>query len=253
MIRERSLDRYKRQITIAGIGKEGQERLMRAHVLLAGAGGLGSVVAIYLAVAGVGRIRLIDHDKVEISNLNRQTLHWERDIGKAKVDSAKDKLKGLNSEAVVETIAERITEDNAFELADDCELIVDAMDNFATRYVLNKVAISRRIPLFHGAVRGFEGRVTTIIPGLTPCLKCLYHRAPQPEETPIIGVAPAVIGSIQATEVIKYICALGKLLTNRLLIYDGLSMEFTEIGLKRRLNCEECGHVIEDRKHRIAK
>ena len=124
MAGECSLGRYKRQIMIEGIGKEGQERLMRAHVLIAGAGGLGSVVAVYIAAAGVGKIRLIYHNRVELSNLNRQILHWERDIGKAKEDSAKEKLEGLNSKLVVETIAEKITDDNAFELADDCQLIV---------------------------------------------------------------------------------------------------------------------------------
>lgn len=229
---------------IEGIGKEGQERLMRAHVLIAGVGGLGSVVAIYLAAAGVGKIRLVDCDSVELSNLNRQILHWEKDIGKAKVNSARGKLEKLNCELKIETMAKKITDEKGFEFADDCELIVDAVDNFETRYVLNKAAITRRIPLFHGAVHAFEGRVTTIIPGRTPCLKCLYPQVPQREETPIIGVAPAVIGSIQATEVIKYIVGVGELLTNRLLIYDGLALEFAEIELKKRPDCKVCGTVV---------
>ena len=237
------LRRYERQVMIEGFGREGQERLRRAKVVVAGAGGLGSVVSIYLAVAGVGKIRLIDHDRVELGNLNRQILYGNRDIGRRKVDSAKEKLESLNPEVKVEIVSEAILEDNAFELVDDCDLIVDAMDNFAARYILNKVAINRNIPLFHGAVRGFEGRATTVVPGQTACLRCVYARAPQSEAVPIIGVAPAVIGSIQATEVIKYIVGIGELLANRLLVYDGLSLEFMEIKLKRRPDCEECQHL----------
>lgn len=241
------LRRYERQMIIEGFGREGQERLKQTRVVVAGAGGLGSVVSIYLTVAGVGQIRLIDHDRVELGNLNRQILYGNRDIGRRKVDSAKEKLESLNPEVKVEIVSEAILEDNAFELVDDCDLIVDAMDNFTTRYILNKVAIDRDIPFFHGAVRGFEGRATTIIPGQTACLKCLYARAPQPEPAPVVGVAPAVIGSIQATEVVKYIVGIGDLLTNRLLIYDGLSLEFMEMKLKRRPDCEECQHLTEGR------
>ena len=239
------LRRYERQMIIEGFGREGQERLKQTRVVVAGAGGLGSVVSIYLTVAGVGQIRLIDHDRVELGNLNRQILYGNRDIGRRKVDSAKEKLESLNPEVKVEIVSEAILEDNAFELVDDCDLIVDAMDNFTTRYILNKVAINRDIPFFHGAVRGFEGRATTIIPGQTACLKCHYTRAPQPEPAPVVGVAPAVIGSIQATEVVKYIVGIGDLLTNRLLIYDGLSLEFMEMKLKRRPDCEECQHLAE--------
>lgn len=241
------LRRYQRQVMIEGFGREGQERLKQTRVVVAGAGGLGSVVSIYLTVAGVGKIRLIDHDRVKLGNLNRQILYGNRDIGRRKVDSAKEKLESLNPEVKVEIVSEAILEDNAFEFVDDCDLIVDAMDNFTTRYILNKVAINKDIPFFHGAVRGFEGRATTIIPGQTACLRCVYARAPQPEAAPVIGVAPAVIGSIQATEVVKYIVGIGDLLTNRLLIYDGLSLEFMEMKLKRRPDCEECQHLIEGR------
>lgn len=243
MVGEHGLGRYARQVVIKGFGSEGQERLKKARVLVAGAGGLGSVVSIYLAVAGVGTMRLIDHDKVELSNLNRQILYGDKDIGRTKVDSAKERLEELNPEVVVEAIAETITEDNAFELAYGYNLIVDAMDNFAIRYILNRAAIARGIPFIHGAVRGFEGRATTIIPGRTPCLRCIYPRPPQQEVTPVVGVAPAVIGSIQATEVIKCILGIGQLLTDRFLIYDGLSLEFTELGLKRYPDCDDCRHL----------
>ena len=242
-----SLQRYERQMMIEGFGREGQERLKKAKVVVAGAGGLGSVVSIYLAAAGVGRIRLIDHDKVKLTDLNRQILYEDKDVGKGKVDSAKGKLESLNPEVVVETVSKKITEGSVFELVDGHDLIVDATDNFATRYILNKVAVNRDLPFFHGAVGGFEGRATTIIPGQTACLKCLYRRAPQPAVIPVIGVTPAVIGSIQAAEVVKYIVGIGDLLTNRLLIYDGLSLEFMVIKLKRHPDCEECRHLAGSR------
>lgn len=243
MTKSDKFQRYERQMMIEGFGHEGQERLKKAKVVIAGAGGLGGVISIYLTVAGVGKIRLIDCDRVELSNLNRQVLYVDKDIGGRKADLAREKLESLNKEVQVEAITETITEDNVVKLVGDCDLIVDAMDNFPTRFILNKVAVQKGIPFFHGAIRGFEGRATTIIPGKTPCLKCLYRRVPKPGASPVIGVAPAVIGSIQATEVIKYIAGIGDLLTNRLLIYDGMSLEFMEIRVERRPDCEMCGHL----------
>ena len=243
---EYGLLRYEKQILIDDFGENGQKSLKKAKVIIAGIGGLGSSISIYLAAAGTGTIRLIDHDQVTTSNLNRQILHWNKDIGRNKTDSAKEKLVSLNPEVKIEDINELITESNVFELTDGCDLIIDAADNLNTRYLLNKVAVKRNIPLFHGTVRGFEGRVTTVIPGKTPCLKCLYRQALTPEISPVIGVTPAIIGIIQATEVIKYIAGIGKLLTNRLLIYDGLSMEFMEIKVKRHPDCDECQHLTCD-------
>ena len=241
---ENALERYGRQIQINGIGVEGQARLKTARVVVAGAGGLGSVVSIYLAVAGIGEIRIIDHDIVELSNLNRQILYGDLDIGEKKAEVVLRKLQTLNPDIKVEAISKSITEENAAELFGDADAIVDAMDNIPTRYVLNKIAVTRMVPLFHGAVRGFEGRATTIIPGQTSCLKCIYPRLPQTEITPVIGVAPAVIGSIQATEVIKYFVGIGQLLTNRFLVYDGRSLEFIEIKLERHPDCEVCRHIM---------
>ena len=234
-------ERYDRQIMIGEIGQQGQEKLKRSRVVIAGAGGLGSPIAIYLAAAGIGMIRLIDHDQVAMSNLNRQILHWEEDIGRKKVDSARTKLKNLNPAMEIVAITETITEGNVSKLVDGCDVIVDAMDNLPSRYILNRCAIEKNIPFFHGAVNGFEGRVMTIIPGKTACLRCMY-RGPVPQEKfPVIGVAPAVIGSIQATEVIKYLIGIGKLLTNRLLIYDGLKITFSEFKVNRNPNCDHCG------------
>jgi adenylyltransferase/sulfurtransferase len=244
MLTSREQERYDRQIMIGEIGREGQEKLKRSRVAIAGTGGLGSPIAIYLVAAGIGMIRIIDHDQVVLSNLNRQILHWEEDIGGKKVDSARTKLRKLNSAVEIEAIPETITESNVSALMDGCEVIVDAMDNLPTRYILNQCAIEKNIPFFHGAVTGFEGRAMTILPGRTACLRCMY-RGPIPQEKfPVLGVAPAVIGVIQATEVIKYLLGIGKLLTNRLLIYDGLNITFSEFIINRNPNCDHCGSYV---------
>ena len=243
MLTREELERYQRQIIIDGFGEDGQARLKRAKVFIAGAGGLGSPIAIYLAAAGIGTIRIVDHDTVELSNLNRQVLHWDENIGTAKTDSAAAKLKKINPGAVIEPVAETITGANISQLIAGFDLIVDAMDNLPTRYLLNRTALEKNIPFFHGAVNGFEGRAMTIIPGKTACLNCVYHDASIPaEKFPVIGVTPAVIGCIQATEVIKYIVGLGRLLTDRLLVYDGLEMTFTELSIKKDPDCTHCGN-----------
>ena len=243
MLTRSELEKYDRQIMIRGFGEEGQEKLKRAKVFIAGAGGLGCAASMYLTAAGVGVIRIVDHDRVELSNLNRQVLHWDGDIGESKVRSATEKLKKLNQEAKIEAMEETITEANVSQLAAGFDLIVDAMDNLPTRYLLNKVALQKNIPFFHGAVYGFEGRAMTIIPGKTACLRCVYRGLIPEEKFPVIGVTSAVIGCIQATEVIKYLVGIGKLLTNRLLVYDGLSMKFTELTVKRDPTCEHCAHL----------
>ena len=242
MLTKKELERYDRQILIPGFGAAGQAKLKKARVFIAGAGGLGSPVAIYLAAAGVGTLRIADRDTVELSNLNRQVIHGEKDIGRKKVTSAAATLKRLNTDICVENIDVNITESNAPALVGDSDLIVDALDNLATRYLLNLTAIKKNIPFFHGAVYGFEGRAMTILPGKSACLYCVYHGADAPKEKfPVIGVTPAVIGCIQATEVIKYLVGMGQLLTNRLLSYDGLAMKFTEFSIKRDPACAHCG------------
>jgi molybdopterin-synthase adenylyltransferase len=241
MLTQNELSRYDRQIMIPEIGVEGQEKLKNAKVFIAGAGGLGSPVSIYLAAAGIGHIKIADHDKVDLSNLNRQILHWDKDVGRMKVASAEEKLLSLNSNIIIEIVKETIDENSVAAMVDGCDAIVDAMDNFPTRYVLNKAAIEKNIPFFHGAVRGLEGRAMTIIPGKSACFRCMYHGTPPAEKFPVIGVTPAIIGSIQATEVVKYIVGMGDLLTNRLLIYDGMSMEFKEFKIRMNPECDHCG------------
>jgi molybdopterin/thiamine biosynthesis adenylyltransferase len=243
MLTDNERKRYDRQIMIEEIREKGQEKLKNARVFIAGAGGLGSPIAIYLTAAGVGNIRIVDHDSVELSNLNRQVLHWDEDIGRNKVDSASAKLNKLNPSIRVEGICETVDENNIFELTDGFDLIVDAMDNLPTRYILNKTAIEKNIPFFHGAVSGLEGRAMTVIPGKSACLRCSYRGPVAAEKFPVIGVAPAIIGAIQATEVIKYIVGAGDLLTNRLLRYDGMRMDFTVFKIDRNPQCDHCGHL----------
>lgn len=243
MLGAKELERYDRQIRIPEIGESGQELLKNAKVFVAGAGGLGSPISIYLAAAGVGKIRLVDCDVVDGSNLNRQVLHWEKDVGRKKVESASEKLKDLNPHIAIEPVCEVITDANVSKLTEGFGAIVDAMDNLPTRYILNKAAVDRQVPFFHGAVRGFEGRVMTVLPGRSACLRCMHKGSVPPEKFPVIGVAPALIGVIQATEVIKYFVGKGRLLTNRLLLYDGLDSTFTEFRVNRDPNCDHCGHL----------
>ena len=241
MFSQRELDRYKRQMML--FGEEGQERLKKAHIFIAGAGGLGSPISIYLAVAGVGTITIVDMDIVDQTNLNRQILHFDRDVGKKKTVSAEEKLQALNPDITVNAIDVKIEESNAAKLIGKADGIVDAMDNYPTRYLLNDVAIARKIPLFHGGIRGFYGQATTILPGTTPCLKCIFPKAPPKEVFPVVGVTPGIIGTIQANEVIKCLLGSGDLLAGRLFIWDGMEAHAEEICVERNPTCEACGSL----------
>jgi len=183
-MKDAELKRYSRQIML--FGEEGQERLKNTRVLIAGAGGLGSAISIYMAAAGFGGIRIVDCDLVDASNLNRQVLHWTEDVGKSKAASALETLKGINPEIEVEAISARIDEENVNQLLEGCQLIMDAMDNFSARYILNRASLARRSPLFHGAICGFQGQATTLIPGRTACLRCLFPRAPEAQTFPAL-------------------------------------------------------------------
>lgn len=240
MLTPSELQRYQRQIMLKGFGEEAQEKLKKAKVFIGGVGGLGSPAALYLAAAGIGTLRIVDSDAVELSNLNRQVLHWTRDIGKTKVDSAREKLAELNPEIHLEAIHEKITADNVSALVAGCDAIVDAMDNLAVRYLLNETAIALNLPYFHGAVYGLEGRAMTILPGKTACLMCIYQGVNISQKVPVVGTSPGIIGCIQATEVIKYLTGMGELLTGRLLIYDGLNMRFDEVKVNRNPSCRHC-------------
>jgi adenylyltransferase/sulfurtransferase len=237
----RERDRYQRQIMMEGFGETGQEKLKQAKVFIAGVGGLGSPISLYLAVAGVGQIRIVDRDVIELSNLNRQILHWDKDVARRKAESAGEKLRQMNSDIKIEIVAESITEDKVLELVGDCQLIVDAMDNFPTRYLLNKAALSKNIPFFHGSVYGLDGMVSTVIPGETACFRCMFPEPAATTTSPVVGVTPGIIGCIQATEVLKHILGIGELLKNRLLIWDGLTTKFEELTVTRDPHCRDCG------------
>lgn len=243
MLNDKELTRYDRQLRIDGFGREGQEKLKASRVIIAGMGGLGSPVATYLAAAGVGRLRIVDQDVVDTSNLNRQILHWEKDIGRKKVESAREKLVQLNPWIEVEAVAETIDEHNVMGLVKDCDVVVDALDNYPTRYLLNRAAISCKIPFIHGGISGLNGMVTTLVPGKTPCLRCIFTEGPPPSTFPVLGTAPGIIGLIQAMEAMKYITGVGELLTGRLLLFDGVSMTFREVKVRRRPDCPDCGHL----------
>ena len=245
MLSERERERYKRQVML--FGEDGQEQLKKAEIFIAGAGGLGSPIAIYLAVAGVGTITIADMDVVDQSNLNRQILHYDRDIGKKKTASAEEKLTAINPDITIRAIDCRIDETNAADLVGNADGIVDAMDNYPTRYLLNETALAKKIPLFHGAIRGFYGQATTIIPGKTPCLKCIFPKAPPKEVFPVVGVTPGVIGTVQATEVLKYLLKSGDLLAGRLFIWDGMQARAEEICVERNSCCEACGHDMDEK------
>ncbi len=240
MINQEERERYDRQIRIEGFSIEGQEKLKRSRVLIAGAGGLGSPISIYLAIAGVGNLRIVDRDVIDLSNLNRQPLHQTKDISKKKAHSAEEKLRGLNPNIQVEAITEIITQDNAFQLSEGCDLILDAVDNYPTRYALNKAALRRGIPFIYGGIYELEGMTTTIIPGKTACLRCIFPEPPSSAIFPVLGVTAGVIGCLQAMEAVKYILGIGEALINRLLIFDGFAMRFREVKLIRNPQCPDC-------------
>jgi adenylyltransferase/sulfurtransferase len=234
------LKRYDRQMLIRGFGEEGQRKLKSATAFVAGCGGLGSPIAMYLAAAGVGTLVIADMDIVDLSNLNRQILHWDSNVGEDKVKSAYEKLVQINPSINVVPFLGRIDENNVLELTKDCDIIMDAMDNFETRYLLNRAALYHNIPMVHGSIWGLEGRVTTLVPGKTPCLECIFPKAPPKETFPVLGATPGVIGTIQVTEAIKVLTGIGQTLENRLLVYDGEYMEFHEIKIASNPDCSAC-------------
>lgn len=243
MLSEKELIRYDRQIMI--FGKNAQEKLKRAKVAVIGIGGLGSPVSIYLTAAGVGHLLLIDEQKPELGNLNRQIIYGEQDLGqKAKVISAKDKLNQLNSEVTVETCSTRISRENIEELLHDVDIAVDALDNFETRYVLNEFCVQSKVPLIHAAVEGFHGQITTIIPGKTPCLKCLFPNPPRKIKFPIIGVTAGFFGILEANEVLKLITEYGDNLIGKLFVYDLSRNEGEWIDIKPNTSCTVCSALF---------
>ncbi|HTZ06350.1 MAG TPA: molybdopterin-synthase adenylyltransferase MoeB [Gaiellaceae bacterium] len=249
----RSLDegkraRYSRHLLIPEVGEEGQLRLLESRVLLIGAGGLGSPASLYLAAAGVGRLGIVDDDRVDASNLQRQIAHSTETLGEWKAESAKRTIQALNPDVEVVPYLERLTSENVERiLADGWDVIVDGADNFPTRYLVNDAAVWHDIPLVHGSIYRFEGQVTVFKPHDGPCYRCLFPQPPPPELAPscaeggVLGVLPGIVGSLQASEALKLCLGAGDPLVGRLLLFDALATEFNEVTLRRDPNCPVCG------------
>ena len=232
---------------LSEIGGVGQKKLLNAKVLIIGCGGLGSPCAYYLAGAGIGKIGLVDSDKVELNNLQRQIVHFIKDIGKRKTDSAKDKLESINSDVELITYPVRLTSENIINIIKDYDIIVDSSDNFPTRYLVNDACIMSNKPLSYAGILRFDGQVTTIIPHEGPCYRCIFSEPPPPgmvlscQEAGVLGVVAGILGVIQATEVLKYILGKGTLLVGKLLIFNALEMDFRKLNIQKNKNCSICG------------
>jgi molybdopterin/thiamine biosynthesis adenylyltransferase len=235
------MTRYARQMMIDGWGAQSQAKLKASSVFIAGAGGLGSPVAVFLAVAGVGEIKICDADRVELSNLNRQILHNDSRIGQLKSTSAEKTLRELNPTLKVVAYSDLLDERNVADLVGTPDIVVDCLDNFETRYVLNAYCIKKDIPLVHGAIWGMTGQVTFVHSPETPCLRCLVPEPPPREVFPVVGVTPGITGCLQATEVLKYLTGIGTTLKGKLLIFDGEEMFFNSVKIERQPSCPECG------------
>ncbi len=242
------LCRYSRHLILPEIGAAGQKKIRAASVLCIGAGGLGSPIAMYLAAAGVGRLGIVDFDRVELSNLQRQLLHGTPDAGRLKTESARETIAALNPDVEVVLHPTRITSQNALELIRPYDIVVDGTDNFPTRYLTNDACVLLRKPNVYGSIFRFEGQASVFAPHLGgPCYRCLYPEPPPPGSVPscaeggVLGVLPGIIGTVQATEIIKLITGAGKPLINRLLLYDALEMKFREIRLRPDPQCPLCG------------
>ncbi len=244
------LERYSRHLRLDEVGLEGQRRLERSRVLLVGAGGLGSPAAFYLAAAGVGHLRLVDDDVVDRSNLQRQILHVEAAIGRAKVESARERLAALNPRVMVEGVRERVTSANVEALLDGMDVVVDGSDNFPLRYLLNDACVKLGKPLVYGAVQRFEGQASVFDAGRhrgrCPCYRCLFPEPPPPQFAPscadagVLGVLPGIVGLLQANEAIKLLLGIGQGLAGRLLQFDALAMRFREVRLAPDPQCPVC-------------
>jgi sulfur-carrier protein adenylyltransferase/sulfurtransferase len=240
--------RYSRHILIPEVGEEGQLKLLDARILLIGAGGLGSPASLYLAAAGVGRLGIVDDDRVDATNLQRQIAHSTNTLGDWKADSAKATIQALNPDVEVKTYRERLTSENVDRiLADGWDVIVDGADNFPTRYLVNDASVWHDIPVVHGSIYRFEGQVTVFKPHEGPCYRCLFPTPPPPELAPscaeggVLGVLPGIVGSLQASEALKLALGIGESLSGRLLLFDALATEFSEVTLRRDPDCPVCG------------
>ena len=240
------VQRYSRHIIMPQVGSVGQRKLIDAKVLIVGAGGLGSPIAIYLTLAGVGTVGIVDFDTVDVTNLQRQVLHYDSDIGKPKVESAVETLKAYNPETAVITHEAPLNSDNAMEIIQDYDIVINGADNFPARYLVNDAAYLAGKPLVDGSILLFDGMATVFLPG-KGCYRCLFPTPPPPGEVPscaeagVLGMLPGMVGTIQATETVKIILGIGESLSGRLLLIDALDMDFRPVKLRRNPDCPLCG------------
>jgi molybdopterin/thiamine biosynthesis adenylyltransferase len=249
MLTEEQIERYQRHITLKEVGGKGQQRLLDGRVLIIGAGGLGAPAALYLAAAGVGTIGLVDADVVDLTNLQRQVIHFTPDIGKAKVVSAKEKMVAINPGIKVNTYQEWVHAGNIAEIIRDYHFVIDGTDNFAAKFLINDACVLAGKPYSHAGILQFYGQTITVTPGESACYRCIFPSPPPKDMIPtcsqagVIGVLPGVLGVIQATEAIKFLLGKGDLLTGRLLIYNALEMRFMEVQISRNPKCPLCGEA----------
>ncbi|MAB89425.1 MAG: adenylyltransferase [Planctomycetes bacterium] len=241
------IERYSRHIILTEVGGLGQTKLLESKILVIGAGGLGSPTALYLAAAGVGTLGIIDHDTVDVSNLQRQILHGTGDVGQPKVVSAKATLNEINPDVEIVMYQQRLSSENVFQLFEDYDLVIDGCDNFPTRYLINDACVMMGKPNIHGSIFQFEGQVTIFYPGKGPCYRCLYPSPPPPgmapscQEAGVFGVLPGIVGSVQAVEAIKVLLEIGDPLIGQLLLFDALGMSFKRMRLHQDSECPICG------------
>jgi adenylyltransferase/sulfurtransferase len=244
---DEQITRYSRHILLPEVGGKGQKKISRSRILIVGAGGLGSPAALYLAAAGVGTLGLVDHDVVDLSNLQRQVLHHTPDVGQLKVVSAKEKILALNPDVTVIMHETRFMAANALELVQGYDVVIDGVDNFPAKFLINDACYLAGKPLVHGGILRFEGRVTTIVPNQSACYRCVFGQPPPPglvascQEAGVLGVLAGVIGTIQASEALKLVLGIGRPLTDRLLDFDVRSATFREIKVRRNPRCLLCG------------
>jgi molybdopterin/thiamine biosynthesis adenylyltransferase/rhodanese-related sulfurtransferase len=241
------IERFSRHLILPDVGREGQERLKAASVLIIGTGGLGSPMALYLAAAGVGRLGLVDYDVVDESNLQRQVIHGQSTVGMSKLDSAEKRLKDLNPHVIIDKYNVPLMSDNALEIMEPYDVIVDGTDNFPTRYLVNDAAVKLGKPNVYASIFRFEGQVSVFWAEHGPCYRCMFPSPPPPGLVPncaeggVLGILPGTVGTMQATEVIKLIVGTGEPLIGRMLLYDAQEMDFTKIRVRKDPNCPVCG------------
>jgi len=244
---DEQIERYSRHIILKEVGAKGQRKLLNASVLIIGAGGLGAPAALYLAAAGVGHIGIVDADEVDLSNLQRQVIHSNADIGKAKVKSAKESMEAINPDVKVSTYRMFVDSTNIRELIREYDFVIDGTDNFPAKFLINDACVLEKKPFSHAGIIRFQGQLMTYVPGEGPCYRCVFKNPPPKDAVPtckqagVIGAMAGTIGTLQAMEAIKYIIGKGDLLTGKLLTYDALKMDFRKITLKKSCNCAVCG------------